>query len=159
MSPWGDACTGHVPSRRPSPSASTTGSNPPWRTWQIALATPALLQPGPAPHTRIPFNPNELPQGPGARREVGHWRWSRVSESVTSFLQLYKLLSLNPLSPSFYYLLFSCVDFSCNSSSSFAFYTVTSDDLYFPCKGKGHWVERRLQWRIWMESLGIASTS
>lgn len=89
MSPWGDACTGHIPSRRPSPSASTTGSNPPWRTWQIALATPALLQPGPAPHTRIPFNPNELPQGPGARREVGHWRWSRVSESVTSFLQLY----------------------------------------------------------------------
>lgn len=37
----GEGRMGHVPSRRPSPSASTSGSNPPWRTWQIALATPA----------------------------------------------------------------------------------------------------------------------
>lgn len=37
----GEGYVGHVPSRRPSRSASTSGSNPPWRTWQIALATPA----------------------------------------------------------------------------------------------------------------------
>lgn len=38
---WGEGYVGRVPSRRPSHSASTSGSNPPWRTWQIALATPA----------------------------------------------------------------------------------------------------------------------
>ncbi|KAL7385342.1 hypothetical protein ABVT39_019852 [Epinephelus coioides] len=37
----GEGYVGHVPSRRPSHSASTSGFNPPWRTWQIALATPA----------------------------------------------------------------------------------------------------------------------
>ncbi|KAK2840103.1 hypothetical protein Q5P01_013843 [Channa striata] len=72
----GEPCVAHVPSRRPSLSASTSGSNPPPRTWQIALETPALLQPGPSLHTSIPSNPSPpgRPEGPGACREVGHWR-------------------------------------------------------------------------------------
>lgn len=32
----------HVASRRPSPSASASGFNPLWRTWQIILAPQAL---------------------------------------------------------------------------------------------------------------------
>lgn len=53
-----------------------------WRHRLTALL--ALLQPGPAPHTSIPSNPSppELPTGPGAWREVGHWRWSRESNTA-----------------------------------------------------------------------------
>lgn len=85
VSPWGDACMGHVPSRRLSPSASTSGSNPPWRTWRHRHCCDLAR-----PHTPVSPNPNELPKGPRAWREVGHWRWSRMSPSVKSFIQLYQ---------------------------------------------------------------------
>ncbi|KAK5860679.1 hypothetical protein PBY51_022140 [Eleginops maclovinus] len=59
----GGRSVGHVPSRRPSLSASTSGFNPPWRTWQIALATPAHSAAGsPAPHTSIACNPPHYPR-------------------------------------------------------------------------------------------------
>ncbi|KAK1903032.1 Ubiquitin carboxyl-terminal hydrolase 28 [Dissostichus eleginoides] len=75
----GGRSVGHVASRRPSLSASTSGFNPPWRTWQIALATPAHGAAGcPA---RTPASPLILPQPPPprprARRlrgRAGHWR-------------------------------------------------------------------------------------
>ncbi len=107
-----------------------------WRHRLTALL--ALLQPGPAPHTSIPSNPSplELPKGPGAWREVGHWRWSRVSQSIIDELRSVHLCStLNSTTkPLFTYTTFfhtGCFEtvcvvcflffLSCSLASSFSF--------------------------------------
>lgn len=66
-----------------------------WRHRLTALL--ALLQPGPALHTSIPSNLSPAWTAQGAWREVGHWRWSRMSQSPAWPRPLH-LSSAKPLS-------------------------------------------------------------
>lgn len=59
-----------------------------WRHRLTALLAFVAAWPSPT-HTSIPSNPSPpacLPKGPGAWREVGHWRWDWKSQSQPSVL-------------------------------------------------------------------------
>lgn len=97
----GEDYVGRVPSRRPSHSASTSGSNPPWRTWQIALATPAHSAVGvvaawPGLHTSIPSNPSQRPRSlRGSRALEVKLNRSLTGLSASLLLKLYSFTQLH----------------------------------------------------------------